>query len=78
MDNVQKVCHFKNESIIEPKLRTMAQAVSRRPPTGLATRSICVGFTVDRVALGQVLLRVLPTSPVSIIPSWLIIWGDEQ
>jgi hypothetical protein len=51
--------------------RAMAQAVSRRPLTweaGFAPESIHVGFVVDRVVLGQVFLRVLRISPVSIIP----------
>jgi hypothetical protein len=51
--------------------RAMAQAVSpglspRRP--GFAPGSVHVGFVVDKVALGQVLLRVLRFSPVNIIP----------
>jgi hypothetical protein len=54
----------------------MAQAVSRRPPTAVARfapRSVHVGFVVDRVVLGQVLLRVLRFSSVIIIPPWLSI-----
>jgi branched-subunit amino acid transport protein len=49
----------------------MAQAVSRRPLTaeaGFAPRSIYVGFVVDKMVLGQVFLRVLRFSPVTIIP----------
>jgi hypothetical protein len=47
----------------------MAQAVSRRPPTAEArVRSVHVGFVVDKVALGQVFLRVLRFSPVNFIP----------
>jgi hypothetical protein len=48
----------------------MAQAVSRRPLTAEARvwpGSFHVGFVVDK-ALGQVFLRVLRLSPVSIIP----------
>jgi hypothetical protein len=37
----------------------------RRP--GFAPRSIHVGFVVDKVALGQVFLRVLRSSLVNII-----------
>jgi hypothetical protein len=50
--------------------RAMAQAVSRRPPTAEArVRSrVNVGFVVDKVALGQVFLRVLRFSPVNFIP----------
>jgi hypothetical protein len=51
----------------------MAQAVSRRPLTAatrVRARVNPVGFVVDKVALGQVFLRVLQFSPVSIIPPW--------
>jgi hypothetical protein len=51
----------------------MAQAVSRRPLTAAArvrTQVNPVGFVVDKVALVQVLLRVLRFSPVNIIPPW--------
>jgi hypothetical protein len=47
--------------------RTMAQAVIRRPLTAEArvhARSAHVEFVVDKVALGQVFLRVLRFSPV--------------
>jgi hypothetical protein len=44
--------------------------------------SVHVGFVVDKVALGQVFLRVLRFSPVIIIPPWLSILiyhlRDEQ
>jgi hypothetical protein len=49
----------------------MSQVVSRRPLTAearLAPGSIHVGLVVDKVALGQVFLRVLRFSPVNIIP----------
>jgi hypothetical protein len=39
----------------------MAQAVSRRPHT-VEAGSIHMGFVVDRVALGQICLRVLHLS----------------
>jgi hypothetical protein len=51
----------------------MAQAVSRRPLTVAArvrAQINPVGFVVDNVALGQVFLRPLRFSPVSIIPPW--------
>jgi hypothetical protein len=51
----------------------MAQAVSRRPLTaaaGVRAQVNPVGFVVDKVALGQVFLRVLRFSPVTIIPPW--------
>jgi hypothetical protein len=43
----------------------MAQVVSRRL-TPRTPGSIHVGFVVDKVALGQVFLRVLRVSPVNI------------
>jgi hypothetical protein len=46
--------------------RAMAQAVSRRPLTAeprVRDRPVHVGFMVDRVALGQVCLRVLGFPP---------------
>jgi hypothetical protein len=46
--------------------RLVAGLSPRRP--GFAPGPIYVGFVVDRVALGQVLLRVLRFSPVIIIP----------
>jgi hypothetical protein len=49
--------------------RSISQAVSRRPLTA-AARVNPVKFVVDEVALGQVFLRVLRFSPVSIIPRW--------
>jgi hypothetical protein len=51
----------------------MAQAVSRQPLTVTAwvrAQVNPVGFVVDKVALGQVFLRVLWFSPVNIIPPW--------
>jgi hypothetical protein len=51
--------------------RAMVQVVSRRPLTAEAqvrAWSIHVGFVVDKMALGQVFLRVLRFSPVNIIP----------
>jgi hypothetical protein len=51
----------------------MAQAVSRRPLTVAAwvrAQVNPVGFVVDKVALGQVFLRVLRFSAANIIPSW--------
>jgi hypothetical protein len=56
--------------------RLVAGLSSRRP--GFAHGSSHEGFVVDKVALGQVFLRILQFSPVSIIPpslSKLIIWG---
>jgi hypothetical protein len=53
--------------------RAMAQAVSRRPLTAAArvrAHVNPVGFMAEKVALGQVFIRVLQFSPVNIIPSW--------
>jgi hypothetical protein len=49
----------------------MAQAVSRRPLTAAAWVRAQVnpeGFVVDKVALGQIFLRVFRFSPVNITP----------
>jgi hypothetical protein len=51
----------------------MAQAVSRRPLTVAArvhAQVNPVGFVVDKVALGQVFIRVLRFSSVNIVPPW--------
>jgi hypothetical protein len=53
-----------------PWLKRLAAGLSPRRP-GFAPGSIHVGFVVDKVALGQVFLRVLPFSPASIIPPLL-------
>jgi hypothetical protein len=45
------------------------QATPRKP--GLAPGSVHMGFVVGEVELGQVLLRVLRFSPVSVIPPGL-------
>jgi hypothetical protein len=50
-------------------MRLVAGLSSRR--SGFEPGSLNVGFLVDKVALGQVLLRVLRFSPVNIIPPWL-------
>jgi hypothetical protein len=50
-----------------PKLRWLVAGVSLRR-AGFAPGSIHLGFVVDKVALGQVLLRILRFSPVNIIP----------
>jgi hypothetical protein len=51
----------------------MAQTVSPQSLTAEArvrTRLVSLGF-LDTVALGQVFLRGIPFTPVSIISSWL-------
>jgi hypothetical protein len=50
-----------------PWLRSLVTDLSPRRP-GFAPGSIHVGFVVDKVALGEVSLRVLRFSPVNIIP----------
>jgi hypothetical protein len=55
--------------------RAMAQAVSRWPLTAetrVRAGSAYVGFVVEKVALGQVSIRVLWFSPVNIIPPLLL------
>jgi hypothetical protein len=49
----------------------MAQAVSPRPLTAEVWVRVRVEFLVEKVALGQIFLRVLLLSLVSIIPPWL-------
>jgi hypothetical protein len=61
------------------KGRAMAQVVSRRPLTAEAWVRARVGLVVDKVALGQVFLRVL-RFPLSVYHSTValqthIIWG---
>ena len=53
-----------------PWLRWLVAGLSQRRP-GFDPESVHVGFVVDKVALGQVSLRVLRFSPVSFIPSVL-------
>jgi hypothetical protein len=48
-----------------PWFRSLVAGLSPRRP-GFAPGSIHVGFVVDKVALGQVFLRVLRFSPVNI------------
>jgi hypothetical protein len=51
----------------------MSKAVSRRPLTAatwVRAQVNPVRFVVDKVALGQVFLRVSVFSPVNIIPPW--------
>jgi hypothetical protein len=52
----------------------MAETVSGRPFTAedwVRARVINVGYVVDKVALRQVIFRVLRISPDQIIVSWL-------
>jgi hypothetical protein len=65
-----------------PCLTRLVADFSPRSP-GFISRSVDVGFVVDSVALGQVSPRVLPFSPVSIIPPLphihsYIIWGLDN
>jgi hypothetical protein len=53
-----------------PCLRRLVAGLSPRRP-GFDPGSVLVGFVVDKVALGQVSLRVLRFSPVNFIPSVL-------
>jgi hypothetical protein len=67
-------CGQVDMKLMRPRFgRAIAQAVSRRPLTAAAwvrAQVNPVGFMVDKVALGQVFLRVLQFSPVNIIPQW--------
>jgi hypothetical protein len=62
-------------------LRELVACLSPRRP-GFAPWIFHVGFAVDKVALGQVVLGVARGYPVSIIPPWLSILiyhlGDEK
>jgi hypothetical protein len=66
---------------VPPRLKLLVAGLSSRS-SRFEPGSIHVGFVVDRVALGQVFLRDLRFSPVSIIPPSLSILvyhpGDEQ
>jgi hypothetical protein len=63
-----------------PWLRLLLAGLSPQRP-GFAPKTVHARFAVDKVALGQVSLRVLRLSPVNIIPPWLstLIYhlGDE-
>jgi hypothetical protein len=64
-------CPSEEDSLLSNvKALTVSQAVSRWPLTAearICIQTVHVGFVVDKVALGQVLLRFLRYSPVSII-----------
>jgi hypothetical protein len=59
--------HHQDDARAVPWLRSLVAGLLPRWP-GLAPRSINMGFVVDKVALGQVFLRVLRFFPVSVIP----------
>ena len=59
--------HVKNAEI---RLKRLPAVLSSRRP-GFDLRTISVGFSVDKVAHGQVYLLVLQFSPLSIIPPLL-------
>jgi hypothetical protein len=52
------------------ELRRLVDGLSS-PRPGFAPGSVHVGYVVDKVALGQVFVRVLRFFPVSIIPPWI-------
>jgi hypothetical protein len=60
--------------------QSVAGLLQRRP--GFAPGSVHVGYSLDKVALGQGFLRGLLFSSVSVIPPWLSIltykMGYEQ
>jgi hypothetical protein len=53
-----------------PWLKRLVAGLSPRRP-GITPRSVHVGCVVDKVALGQVFLRVFRLLPVNIIPPFL-------
>jgi hypothetical protein len=77
MQNVEQMCHFCSSylcSVYEnqclektvPWIRQLVASLSLQMPT-FNPRSDRVGFVVDKVALWQVFLQVLLSSPVNII-----------
>jgi hypothetical protein len=62
-----------------PWLMQLIAGLSKRRP-GFVHRSARVGFVEDKVALRQVFLRVLRSSPVNINRVFILIYnlGDEQ
>jgi hypothetical protein len=55
---------------VNSEVCAIVQAVSHQPVT-LRPRSVYVGFVMDIVTLGQVVLQVLQFLPVNIVPPWL-------
>jgi hypothetical protein len=53
-----------------PRFRLLVTGLSPRRPR-FVSGAVHVGFVVDKVALGQVYLRVLLFSLVNNIPPWL-------
>jgi hypothetical protein len=53
-----------------PWLRQLVASLSPLR-SGFAPKSTHLGFVVDKLAMGQVFLRVLWSYPVHIIPPWL-------
>jgi hypothetical protein len=53
-------------------LRQLVADLSTWRP-GFEPGSVHMGFVVDKVALGQIFLRVLRHPPVNIVPPWLSI-----
>jgi hypothetical protein len=63
-----------------PLVRHLVTSLSPRRPE-FAPGSVHMGFVVDKVTLGQIFLRILRFTPVSVIPSVfsiLIIWGMKN
>jgi hypothetical protein len=60
-----------------PWLRRLAASLSPRRP-GFDPGSVHVGFVVNKVALGQVFVRVLRFSPVSFIPPVLHYYEKDK
>ena len=70
------VSHVKGDAIAQsvqamglavPWLRPLVAGLSPRTP-GFDPGSVHLGFVVDKVAVGQVFLRILRFSPVNFIP----------
>ena len=61
-----------------PWLRRLVAAGLSQRRSGFDPGSVHVGFVVDKVALGQVFLRVLRFSPVNFIPPMLHYNGKAE
>jgi hypothetical protein len=56
-------------SMAVPRLKRLVASLSR-PRSGFVPGPVHVGFVLEKVALGQVYLRVLRFPPGNIIPPW--------
>jgi hypothetical protein len=69
--NGPNVHHTDDRRMVVHWIRRLVVALSLRR-IGFNSRTFHVGYGVDKVAMGQVFLRVLPLSAVSIVPQILL------